>query len=754
MQADMTWFGRLQASLAQGEVERNCWKWLLLCCAAAWAVSFGLRMFDLSVWGHPGLQVGEETILSTHDAYLWLAAAEGVRGVSNSWMPELTNALSALSGMTPGQVGFWMPAVFAGLVGMVCVVWGWLLGGRWAGLTAGLIGANVPGFFYRTRLGYYDTDLFILAMPLMVALCFGLLMHGRMRCRWLPGGDEDKRISPLLSDGTLLLWAVAFGLAGRFGSYWHAQILTVTKLLLWGAVVLVFLLAEKSQRKRLLQAVALFGIVAFIRGREIRALADIYAVHWLTGPQWHSIGWVGVFLGVALAVALVHGGRRKLAIVESWWVIAALFVCMLLFSDQFSSVAKLFGQALAYLKPITAAVQPAADSAAVGSASGGAVQAAPIWPSITQSVIEAKAVDWAKVLQRLGPTPWLSVVGIIGYLAVVAVRPVAILLAPFLALGLAGGVLGIRFTMFGGPVVALGLGVPLCWAVRRLPAALLGRAWVQPAANLALGLALLAPLAVHYSDLTITPVLDKPFGETLVKLGDQVEDNARLWTWWDFGYAAQYYAKTMTVTDGGDHAGAVIFPEALAFTTDSFRLSTQVMKYTALHEYKPYLKWAKMPASEVKGLLDRMKMEEVVQEPAPPQYVAVSWRLLNLMGWISYYGTWDLESGQGTKHKSSRVRDFTFDPRGYVVFNNKGKALPVSSVDLLDGGPHKHKYFSGSGPHLVMNKQRKEAYLLDDVAYESVLVQLLIGQPGQGLIGRYFELVVDDSPHARVYRVR
>ncbi len=740
MQAERTWFDRLTEQLGKRPNEAGDWKWVLAFCVVAWAVAFGLRLFDLSLWGHPGLSVNGEYILSTHDAYLWLAAADGVRGVYLTLMPEFTNFVRTVTGMSLDQIAFWMPAVLSGLVGVACVLWGWLLGGRWAGLAAGLIGANAPGFFYRSRLGYYDTDLFILVFPLLAVWALAWLLSGRIRSSWLLSREEHTE----LGDYGLRIYLIAFGLGllSRTANWWHLHITELNKLLFWVAVGLALVLARRESRGKVLQLLAVFGMAAFA---GVGLYDFVFMVPGVPQARFFLLHGFGVPTALVLAIGLWALGRQGQSTRCSLWVGLGALTVMTLTTCQFMSVADLFSQVFVYFKPAVEAVHSVA--------SGPGPADPPSWPGITQSVIEAKAVDWGKVLQRLGPTPWLSVVGVFGFGLVVALRPVAVLLLPLLALGLAGGILGIRFTMFAGPAVALGLGVPLFWAVRFLPEKLRERKWSEPVVQIMAGLLFLVPLVVDYSDLRITPVIDRPHAEALLELGKKAEQGGRIWTWWDFGYAAQYYAGRMTVNDGGRHAGRYIYPEALALTTDSFRQSTQVIKYSALHDYDPAAKWNTMSAVQVKALLERMRVEEIVEGEVPAQYVVVPWQCMKLMGWMTYYGNWDVETKQGVHHKGLRLDTFQFDPRGYVLLG-PGKSVPVSSVDMLDGGDYKHRNFIHIGPHLVFNKVRQEAYLLDDEAYESVLVQLLVGKPGTGLVGKYFELVVEGTPHVRIYRVK
>ncbi len=71
------------------------------------ALAFGLRMLEWPCWQNPEYRLGEEWLLATHDAYHWVAGAEGFGRAVGHPMAVMLKALADLLHTYPAAVGFW-----------------------------------------------------------------------------------------------------------------------------------------------------------------------------------------------------------------------------------------------------------------------------------------------------------------------------------------------------------------------------------------------------------------------------------------------------------------------------------------------------------------------------------------------------------------------------------------------------------------------------------------------------------------------
>jgi len=382
----------------------------------------------------------------------------------------------------------------------------------------------------------------------------------------------------------------------------------------------------------------------------------------------------------------------------------------------------------------------------------------PVYPGITQSIREAKnVVDWTNFFVGVSVTSWTGVLGGLGLLLILALRPAFLLMLPLTALGVGSLFMGVRFAMFGGPSFALGLGLGVHWLGKAILDRTGARQNVLTLVQILLAGVCLLGYTVSYRDLAPTPVLAPAHAEALMKLRTFAPKDASVWTWWDFGYATQYYAERMTPTDGGRHAGRDIYPTALALMTPSARQAAQVINMSAGLDQDPARRWDKQSAQEVQQSLALLAASDQPMKRPPTQYLVVCWETMTLLHWMGFYGTWDVVAGNGTFAKTQAVDEaFTVDQnRGVMLFRAGSQPIPVRSVDMLTAGGIRRAGFpvNPGAPHLIINDVAKSVKLMDDEAYNSMAVQLLIGDPNRAEVASYFKLVHEGFPLVRIYEV-
>lgn len=732
---------QLSESLDERPDFREDWKWLLAIALLGYGLTLAVRLLDASNWSDPGLAVGGEIILATHDSYGWLAGAKGVGSFAGYGMPALARALSGAFGAPLWKVGFWAPAYLGSLIAVVTGLWGWLLGGRRAGIAAGCLGALSPGFYYRSRLGYFDTDVFTLLMPLLLGFMLAHLLSFCCTRGWLATHEEGQEGDALPA---ALPWlALGYGLVARMAHFAHDDIQPIGVALFWIALGLAALTSRPGRRLEALKLLTIYALAAYVTARR-------HSV-WIFEFAPVELVWLAGTMGLA-ALAWRRPQRLRPVLDHPWVWLAALAVLVFLF-DLLLPLGPYLGKVLNYLKPVADAAQPgAAQAVGQGAAAG------PIYPGITQSIREAKnVVDWTTFFAGESVSPWLGGLSGLGLVCVLALRPAFLLLLPLIGLGLGSLFMGVRFAMFGGPPFALGLGLGVHWLGKAILGRSGGRGHVLTLVQCLLAGACLLGYAAIYRDLAPTPVLAPSHAEALMKLKAVAPKDAAVWTWWDYGYATQYFAERMTPNDGGRHAGRDIYPMALALMTPSARHAAQIINMSAGLNHDPARRWDKFPAAEVKqSLLALATSDQPMSRPAS-QYLVVCWENMNLLRWIGYYGTWDLESGQGTFAKTQVVHEaFNVDPdRGTMIFRGPNAPIPVKGVDMLTAqGPRRASFpLNPAAPHLIINDVAKQVILMDDLAYNSMAVQLLIGDPARPEVSGYFKLVHEGFPLVRIYEV-
>ena len=501
-------------------------------------LAFALRMLEWPCWQNPEYRLGSEWLLATHDAYHWVAGAEGFGHAVGHPMAVMLRGMADLLGTYPAAVAFWFPALLSCFVAVIVYAWVWALGSMEAGVAAGLLTSLAPGFLARTLLGYYDTDLVTLFFPLLMTLapaCWAMrymllpqlilkkliVGSGLAAARRLWGSslaEQDLRLgNPLRWQ-----WVVLLGVSGVISWWtqeWHSVFPYLTR---YNVCLLAFMSLVMAPRGR--RNLLLLGSLA-------------YALPTLGGPLFFGFS--------ALLMTAGWTRARQMYRLRQWlcrpWVLILLWL----------GVGSLFlsGE---LLQTITHQLSLYMKKAEV---SGGSGALALIYPPAGQALTEVQDLGLLAVLAYFHPWHEAAALGLLGFVWVIFRRPGALFLLPLAALGLLSTKMGGRMVMFGAPIVAVGLTLPLYWMLQRLLRKL--RPNVTGILTSALLLALLvAPFVNIIPAMSQGPMINRRHAEMLSRAQTVVPKDATLWLWWDWGYAAHHFAHRLTIADGARTAGA------------------------------------------------------------------------------------------------------------------------------------------------------------------------------------------------------
>lgn len=704
------------------------------CLVCAFAVCLGLRLIEAPRWFEPGLLFDGQPMMSTHDAYAWLAGATGVNLRGHEPLAVLVELVNGLTGLSPETIAFWIPPVLAALAGLPLIHLAHRLGILAFGFPAAVVAGCSLSYVIRSRVGSLDTDAFALLFPLFLAVELFILLSPFVRDSWR-GPTAAATASGTLERASLGAWIGSFGLGlwCLAGVWLYGSARPIMAVTLGFALLCGLALARPGMRFRV--------VVLTVLPLGMLLVGGVLAV-------------VG-----GLAVVLAMWRRPELAASKTamWTLVLALALG-----------AAVFGWGLARDIVIRLSYWMFSGADVVVNAMNG-----PNLPAVLQSIREAQAMPFMDVMHFLAGHSLLFVVFTAGYAWLVFARPAALVFLPLLILGLAAPGLGARFSMFGAAAMGAGaVGIGL-FASR-----LVASQALRTALAAALAVAAVAPAVMYMERLKPEPVLSPHHAAALSDIATSTPSSSWLWLWWDYGYAAEFYAERFPIANGARHTPEWLYPVAAAHAFEPSRAANLMRFFAAsmqaqeadvsprhrrlvsgnpsfIHEFTP-------PMNALRGL-DGLSAQTEVQAVAdgerrivgefPDQYFVVSWDTLRLAGWITRFGTRNLADGSFAEGNMTRIEgDVRVDTARGLLQSSVVGAVQMASLDVLDeSGNSSFSWPRASGVHVVMNRQAQEAFMMDATVYRSAMIQMLVKNPAQ--FERDYELKIDVSPWARVYRL-
>jgi dolichyl-diphosphooligosaccharide--protein glycosyltransferase len=739
--------------------DRPCAATPLICLFLTFLLSTGARLLELPFWDNSAFRMGDEYLLATHDAYHWIAGAEGFEFGVGHPMSEFARFLATAANMSPAQVGFWLPPFMGGVLAVGIFLWGWGLGHPFAGLCAGVISSLAPAFCARTLLGFYDTDLVILLFSLLLGLVPALWLNpwlisplkalrrlavvltarlSRLQtnaAQETPGNgsrfssrDDDGTGAPPLSSPEkheamfAWPWMLLLMLSGTFGHWiedWHSLFPYLTRFAALITPALVLVLGPSGARAPLLRAALCYAlpVLCGIKGavaallyctllRRLRRIND------KEEDASAGVGWPRLR---RLTQRALHSGAFLIAA----WIGIAWLACD-------AAVYELMMQSFA------AYSNRSGDIAAASPAAPDPL----IFPSVAQSIIEVQTIALQELCVYIYPIEIITVIAFALFLYRLMLTPVMIWFVPLLALALLSLKMGARMIMFAPPALMLSLcmegGALLEYAFFRLIMPFATRARRQesnaqpvPAASpaarsplwkemsrltacLFCTACLSWPLITLLPEYTQGPIISREQADALIFINKNTREDSFVWNWWDWGYATHHFARRHTIADGARHGGPSLFLPAAVYTTADPRFARQIIKYAASRDNVPGTVFADLSAPQAQQLMRDLGDPDNPLIAAPGrQYVVVSLELLRLGLWVTRYGSWNFETRQSSgslMNNLSQAIEFNVDTG--VIQPERSQPVYADSIDIFgSAGLERRSYNRYGAYHFIFNTQ-------------------------------------------------
>ncbi|MCS7198946.1 MAG: dolichyl-diphosphooligosaccharide--protein glycosyltransferase subunit STT3 [Caldimicrobium sp.] len=396
------------------------------------------------------------------------------------------------------------------------------------------------------------------------------------------------------------------------------------------------------------------------------------------------------------------------------------------------------------------------------------------FPNIFMSISELQKLTFWEALNSATYNKYLGLTGLMGaFLFFIFYLRTSIFFLPFFGIGLLVFFSGARFSMYLSPFIGIGLGFLVHFLFERiLP--WLGYFKERFKQELSLGLiGFLVFLATLYTQMEALRLLSTPKVEIAHAKGfkwlrENTPKDSVIWTWWDYGYAIQLYARRAVFHDGGSQASPKTYFIARSFATDNPRegwLITSFISNYGLTGIARLLKEGLTPEE----LLRKIRSGEFSKPLPQPVYWVFTSDLIPKFGWIHYFGSYDFQRKEGI------FGEIIMPSYCKIIANNIIQCPELENVviDLNSGTlsvrneriPIKEYYFS-DGKHLESKKFFDQGYVVEIIRGANNQVGLFLLKPPSDrtlfnemfLLRKYdphyFELVYDDFPHVVIYRVK
>jgi dolichyl-diphosphooligosaccharide--protein glycosyltransferase len=397
------------------------------------------------------------------------------------------------------------------------------------------------------------------------------------------------------------------------------------------------------------------------------------------------------------------------------------------------------------------------------------------FPNIYMSVSELQKVSFKEAILSCIFNFYLGILGLLGaFLFFILNLRRMLYILPFFGIGLLVFFSGARFAMYLAPFLGIGLGYLFdLLSSNLLPAfGLFVEKEKRMIVTFIIGVIFIIFLgfiqkpAIGY---TSYPKIDSFLVKDMIYLKKHTPENSAIWTWWDYGFAFQLYARRATYHDGASQRTPKTYFVARTFSTKNPQEAWNIISFITNYGLAGVSHFLKSGIS-AKELLKKIKQGKLVKEIKTPVYWVFTKDLIPKFTWINYFGTYNFDTKKGifesilVPQTCYKITDQVYN---CLIFNTKAQidlnngiitfpqgTQPIKVIYYKTSYGLKEKKFFDKGYVIELIKTKTGLtgiFLLESDLADTMFNQMYILRKYDP---RYFELVYDDFPIMVVYKVK
>ena len=394
------------------------------------------------------------------------------------------------------------------------------------------------------------------------------------------------------------------------------------------------------------------------------------------------------------------------------------------------------------------------------------------FPNVMLSISELQKIPFKDcILMQIFNYP-LGVTGLLGaFMFFVLTLRNSLFLLPFFLIGLLAFHSGVRFAMYLAPFIGIGIYYLVYFLIKtvifqfNIISAKKERIIIHGLGILLFIVTIFVQKKVFLS--SSFPKVEASIVKDMVYLRENTPSNSTIWSWWDYGYAFEYYSRRATFHDGGSQTTPKTYFIARSFATSSAKEAWYITSFISNYGLTGIAEFLQNGTS-AKELLFQINQGNFKKPIKIPVYWVFTKDLIAKFAWIYYFGTYNFDTKKGKFpqiiipklcYKLSEKVLRCEDLKAQIDLNTgiiqiKQKVIPIKTFYYRDEDRFIQQRFFDQGFIFIWikdNQNRNYLFFYSPDAGESLFVKMFLLRKYDK---KYFDLVLDHFPDTVIYKVK